>query len=64
MDTICRSLQAFFYNIGKGKISKKDLVEALEDLELAYHKNLEAVDLLDEMCIEVGAKREKLKEKV
>lgn len=50
-DTISRSLQAFFYNIGKGKLSKKELVSALEDHEQAHNRNLEAVDHLDELCI-------------
>ena len=57
VDTIARSLLVFFYNIGKGKLTKKELVGALEDLEVAYSRNLEAVDLLDESCIEAGAKR-------
>jgi hypothetical protein len=63
-DTISRSLQVFLYNIGKGKIAKRELVQSLEDLEHAYSRNMEAVDLLDEICIEVGAKREKLAERV
>ena len=63
-DTICRSLQVFLYNIGKGKLSRRELVQALEDFELAYSRSMEAVDLLDELCIEVGAKREKLGERV
>jgi len=29
VDTVARSLQAFFYNIGKGKMTKQELVEAL-----------------------------------
>ena len=61
VDTIARSLQVFFYNIGKGKLTKKEMVPALEDLEISYNRNLEAVDTLDEICIEAGAKRDKLK---
>ncbi len=32
VDTVARSLQVFFCNIGKGKLTKKQLVSALEDL--------------------------------
>lgn len=64
VDTIARSLQVFLYNIGKGRIIKQELVKALEDLEQAYSRNLEAVDLLDELCIEVGAKRDKLNQRI
>lgn len=32
-DTVARSLQVFLYNIGKGRITKQELVRALEDLE-------------------------------
>jgi hypothetical protein len=31
---------------------------------MSYTRNLEAVDILDEVCIEAGAKREKLKAKI
>ena len=32
VDTVARSLQVFFCNIGKGKLTKQQLVEALEEL--------------------------------
>jgi len=37
----------FFYNIGKGKLTKEELVNALEDLEIIYNRDMQAVDILD-----------------
>lgn len=64
LDTIVRSLQVFFYNIGRGKLKRQDLVNVLEEMQVSYNRNLEAVDILDEVCIEAGAKRQKLQTKI
>jgi hypothetical protein len=47
LNTIARSLQVFFYNIGKGKLTRNELIPALEDFQQKHARNEESLDLLD-----------------
>jgi hypothetical protein len=47
LNTIARSLQVFFYNIGKGKLTRNELIPALEDFQQKHTRNEESLDLLD-----------------
>lgn len=48
------------YRLGMGKIPMSSICEELEKLETRICKLMESSDLLDEICIEAGAKKEKL----
>lgn len=64
VDNISRFMQSFLYRFGMGKIPKSEVINAMETLEIKLNKNIQAAELIDEVCIKIGAKRERVLDKI